>query len=213
MSITGNEHSKTELLSALKEQLSTGLGLLALKDTAPEATEDVAIAQLKQHLPEGGMAYQSMGEIAELYAESDAPAAQIDPIVEDIAMNVATDFKRWEEEINSNNARPPRVIDINRNDAGSAISLWELHPSEETEAAARHILHYANNAVPAVRRQAWSEAYMTAFNLMVQSRRDHEANPAIDVLTLTNALRQNKIARQSVELVEQYDRFYRPNDN
>ena len=166
-------------------------------------------AELKRTVPEGGMAYSSLGYLASVY--EDAGSAEVIPVIDDIALAVAEDFERWEKEMDG--ATPPALVIINRKDAGGAISLWEAHPSEETEAAARHILHYATVATPKAMQQAWADAYRNAFELMVRARNDHEADPSNELLTLTSALRQNKIARRGVELVEQYDDLYRRDDN
>ena len=173
----------------------------------------IDLEAIANEIPDGGMAYRSFGDLAHLYEELDPKDAEIDlsPIVDMIAQGVIDDFAKWDAEMDS--ASPSPHVVINRNDAVGAITLWETHPSENTEAAARHILHYAAVTTPATKRQDWSEAYFEAFKLMVEARSNKEHDDSLDLLSLTTALRQYSSRRRGAEAVKNYDNIFVENDN
>lgn len=176
-------------------------------------TPHLAIEAITDNIPEGGMAYRSFGNLAHLYDGLDSSEAEteLNPVVDRIAKSVTEDFTKWEEEMDG--ISPSPIVIINRKDAIGAITLWETHPSEDTEDAARHILHYAAVTTPATKRQDWSEAYFEAFKLMVDSRRNKENDDSLDLLSLTSALRQYSSRRRGAKAVLNYDDIFVENDN
>lgn len=197
MSIQIPEKIGTEILPRITEAVSKGLGMIALVgNTLPSyESHNIDVDAIADAIPDGGMAYKSFGELTHLCEEFDIDSEEIDlrPIIDMIAKGVATDFKRWEEELNGTEST--HYLNINRRDAVNAVQLWQVHPSEETEAAARHILHYASYAVPKIRKQRWAENFLPAFESMVKAHQD--ANQ--ENITLDTALRQIAIAKHSIK--------------
>ncbi len=220
MSIQLLDRLNNEIIPSIKESVVKGIASTAFHDVVafpnssavPESLES-EYQVLTDHLPEGGMAYKSFGSLAQRYVEIGDTAARFDPKIDEIAHGVSIDFDKWESEMNG--ISPSPLLVINRNDAAGAIALWQAHQSENTESAARHILHYASVATPKARQQEWSEAYAAAFELMVKASRNNQE----DKLTLSTALRQTKIARHSLKdqetfsyIVEDYDDIFSNND-
>jgi hypothetical protein len=215
MSIQVPERITTEIFPRITETVSKGLGLVALSgNTLPKNdTHHIDLERVTSEIPQGGLAYRSFGELANLYEELAPQDAEteLNPIVDKVAKEVSEDFAKWDEELDGPTPSAPLVI--NRKDAIGAITLWQTHPSEHTEAAAEHILHYAAVATPGARRQSWSEAYFEAFKLMVAAKHAKDADASKDLMSLTTALRQHSERRLGSEVVQKYESNYVENDN